>query len=161
MWSQVQKHYALIKSLIWIRKTTLRLLNVFPVEWQAIVLKVDHYIFDNYQINWYARFTCPGIHLHAKSYLTPSLTGTYSVLTHFCPPESNLCSYNTATLAFRQAWKCCMNRSLSRGQNWVTTGEHYSERVKIRDPCNEGVKSMLQLLCYSCKQILKGCNYDI
>jgi len=34
-------------------------------------------------------------------------------LTHSRPRTTNLCSYNTAALAYRQAQQCCMNRALS------------------------------------------------
>ena len=57
-----------------------------------------------------------GSKLHLKNgfvcALTPSLPGTFC-LNSFLPAETKFCSYNTATLAYRQAWQCCMNRGLS------------------------------------------------
>ena len=49
----------------------------------------------------------------------------------FLPAATNLSSYNTATLACRRVWQCCMNRGLQlAGRNEFMYFEVGSERVK-------------------------------
>ena len=50
----------------------------------------------------------------------------------FLPAATNLCSYNTVTLACRLAWQCCINRGLSLGgRNKSMYFDVDSEKVKL------------------------------